>query len=304
MSEGFAFVDGRYCAIGDAKISVLDPGFTHSDVIYDVVSVWKGQFFRLDEHIARFLRSCKGIELTCPHSTEELKRILATCVKRGGVESGAYVSMALTRGPYTREAERSRDIFRTIPCFVAYALPYLWIADPESQKIGWHMIVAKTPRIPDACVDMHFKNYHWGDLTRARFEARAAGADTAVLCSTSGYLTEGAGYNLFFIKDSRLFTPAHNVLEGITRQSVLDLAGELGLAAEMGDYPAVNLRLADEAFITSTAGGIMPVVRIDGQLLGTGAPGRLTTQLHTEYWQRRERGWLGTPVESLASIAT
>lgn len=299
MGDGFAYVDGRYCPIADAKISILDPGFTHSDVVYDVTSTWKGYFFRLDEHIARFLKSCAGIELTCPYQPRELKRILATCVERGGVADAAYVSLALTRGPYAKEAEKSRDIFRTIPCFVAYALPYVWIADPELQEKGLRLIVAKTPRIPDACVDMHFKNYHWGDLTRARFEARAAGADSAVLCSIEGYLTEGAGYNLFFVNRGRLFTPARNVLQGVTRQSILDLAAELDIPAEVGDYTPEQLRTADEAFITSTAGGVMPVASIDSRDFDSKGPGPLSKLLRSEYWRRREEGWLGTAVTSV-----
>lgn len=299
MTDGFAYVDGRFCPIADAKISVLDPGFTRSDVVYDVTSTWKGKFFRLDEHIARFLRSCAGIDLKCPYAPADLKRILATCVERGGLADGAYVSMALTRGPYREEAQSSRDILSTVPCFIAYAVPYLWIADAHLQEKGLHMIVAKTARIPDACVDMQFKNYHWGDLTRSRFEARAAGADCAVLCSIEGYLTEGAGFNVFFASAGRLFTAARNVLRGITRQSILDLAAELKIPAEVGDFTPAELRAADEAFITSTAGGVMPIARIDDRIFDARGPGPLSTRLRTEYWRRREQGWLGTSVESI-----
>jgi branched-chain amino acid aminotransferase len=303
MGDGFAYVDRRFCPIADAKISVLDPGFTRSDAVYDVVSVWKGGFFRLDEHIARFMQSCAGIQLSCPHTPAELKRILATCVARGEVAEGAYVSMTLTRGPYVPQAAVSRDIFNTVPNFIAYAIPYVWIAAPALQDKGLHLIVANTPRIPDACIDMHFKNYHWGDLTRSRFEARAAGADCAVLCSIEGYLTEGAGFNLFFAKGGRLFTPARNVLEGITRQSILDLAAELDIPLEAGDFTPAQLRAADEAFITSTAGGIMPIARVESRVFETNGPGPLSARLRTEYWRRRERGWLSTSVESILNTA-
>jgi branched-chain amino acid aminotransferase len=151
---------------------------------------------------------------------------------------------------------------------------------------------------------MRFKNYHWGDLTRGKSEARAAGADAAVHCAIEGYLTEGAGFNLFFVKGGRLFTPARNVLEGLTRQSVLDLAAELGIPTEVGDYPADDLRHADEAFITSTAGGVMPVARVDDRALGLGVPGPLSVKLRHEYWRRREQGWLATPVSSVLTDAS
>jgi branched-chain amino acid aminotransferase len=299
MGEGLAYVDGKYCPPGEARMSVMDPGFTHCDVVYDVTSTWKDNFFRLDEHIERFLASCAGIHLVCPYGPKELKRILATCVAQGGVGEASYVSMALTRGAYTAEGKKNWDLSKTTPNFIAYAIPYVWIADLDKQQRGMSMIVAKTPRIPDVCVDMRFKNFHWGDLIRAKFEATAAGVDSAVLLTLDGFLTEGAGYNIFFIKDGRLFTPARNCLQGVTRRSVLELAAQIGVPAEAGDYPADELRNADEAFITSTAGGVMPVSKIDGRALGSVVPGALTVRLKDEYWRRRNEGWLGTPVGSL-----
>lgn len=296
--EGMAFIEGQYCAPADAKISIFDPGFTHCDVVYDVVSVWKDRFFRLDEHITRFNRSCTGVNLTCPYAPEELKRILATCVRDGGVRDGAFVSMAVSRGRYpNKEAARARDIFKMAPNLIAYAVPYMWIADPQVQARGMYLIISKVPRIPSACVNMRFKNYHAGDLTRGRFEAQAVGADRAVHCAIEGYLTEGSGFNLFFVSKGRLFTPARNVLEGMTRQSVLELAADLGVPAESGDYPADDLRNADEAFITSTAGGIMPVARVDDRHLSSNSPGSLSVRLREEYWRRREAGWLATSVD-------
>jgi branched-chain amino acid aminotransferase len=89
------------------------------------------------------------------------------------------------------------------------------------------------------------------------------------------------------------------MLEGVTRMTVMDLAREIGVTYEMGNYPAEALRSADEAFISSTAGGIMPVTKVDGKILGTGRPGPISWRLHELYWAKREAGWLGTPVESL-----
>jgi branched-chain amino acid aminotransferase len=297
MGDGMAFIDGKYCAPNDAKVSIFDPGFTHSDVVYDVVSVWQGQFFRMEDHITRFLESCAGVRLSCPYTPEELKRILATCVRDGGVEDGAFVSMAVTRGRYPDKASAlSRNIFRMTPNLIAYAVPYMRIADLETQARGMYVIMSSIPRIPSACVEMKYKNYHAGDLTRGRFEAHAAGADRAIHCALEGYLTEGAGFNLFFVKDGRLFTPAQNVLEGITRRTVLDLAVELGIPAEEGDYPAADLIDADEAFITSTAGGIMPISRVGDRHYPSNGPGPVSVRLRDEYWRRRETGWLSTPV--------
>jgi branched-chain amino acid aminotransferase len=130
-----------------------------------------------------------------------------------------------------------------------------------------------------------------------------AGADVAVLCGITGHLAEGPGFNVFFVKGGTIFTPAANVLEGITRKTVGELAREIGVAIEAGDYPADALRTADEAFISSTAGGIMPVTRVGGKILGNGNPGPISWRLHELYWSKREAGWLGTRVKDIVGRA-
>ena len=297
--QGIAFIDGNYIKTEDAKISLFDLGFEHSDVVYDVISTWKGLFFRLDDHLDRFLRSAEGFRLSCPYNRDEIKQILAECTSRAGLRD-AYVKMALTAGHHSG-AERL-DYRATTPVFFAFAIPYLWIANPEKQKIGLSVHVAPTPRIPDICVDASYKNHHWGDLTRAQNEARDAGADIAVLCGITGKLAEAPGSNIFVWKGGKLFTPATNCLGGITRLTVFDLAKLMGVELETGDYPPDVLREADEAFLTSTAGGIMPVTRVDGKPLGDGKPGRRTIELRDLYWSKREAAWLGTPIEDLLRL--
>jgi branched-chain amino acid aminotransferase len=296
MADGVAFIDGKYVPSDEAKISVFDLGFSRSDVVYDVVSTWKGLFFRLDDHVDRFLRSCAGVRIPCPYGKDEIKQILAECTYRAGLQD-TYVEVLTTRGRFVSLG--SRDLRQTKPTFIAYAIPYVWIATLEKQREGMHVHIAHTPRIPDDAVAARYKNFHWGDLTRGQLEALDAGADLAVLCGTSGHLAEGPGFNVFFVKNGKLFTPRTNVLEGITRKTVMDLAQEIGVVLETGDYRADALRNADEAFISSTAGGIMPVTRVDGKPLGDGKPGRISWQLHKLYWSKREAGWLGTPITAL-----
>ncbi len=296
MGLGVAFVDGAYIDADDAKLSIFDLGFIRSDVVYDVVSTWKGLFFRLDDHIARFGRSCQGIRVACPYTGDEIKRILAECTHRAGLED-AYVEMLITRGRFASTS--SRDLRTCVPTFMAYAIPYIWIATPEKQDEGLHLVIAERQRIPDQSIDQRFKNFHWGDLTGGVFEALDAGADNAVLCTPSGLLAEGPGFNVFVIKDGALATPRRNMLEGITRRTVFDLAAEIGVPAEAADLPPEALRGAAEAFICSTAGGIMPVGRVDGCVLGDGTPGPIGTRLRELYWSKREAGWLGTPIADL-----
>lgn len=296
MAEGIAFIEGKYVPSDEAKISVFDLGFSRSDVVYDVVSTWKGRFFRLDDHIDRFLRSCAGVRIVCPYGREEIKQILAECVHRARLQD-SYVEVLTTRGRF--ESFGSRDLRKTKSTFIAYAIPYIWIASPEKQREGLHVHIPQTQRIADDAVAARFKNFHWGDLTKGQLEALDVGADVAVLCGATGFLAEGPGFNIFFVKNGRICTPGKNMLEGITRMTVMDLAHEIGVACEAGHYPAEALRSADEAFISSTAGGIMPVTKVDGKILGNGKPGPISWQLHELYWTKREAGWLGTTVEGL-----
>ena len=294
MASPWAYVYGEYVPLEEARISILDTGYFRSDVVYDVVSTWSGFFFRLEDHLRRFLRSAEGFQIRCPYSGEEIARILANCVTRGELEN-AYVYMAVTRGLFSGHHLRDYE-----PQFIAYAVPYVWILEPEQQRSGGSVIIATRPRIPSASVDARFKNHHWGDLTQGQLEAEDRDADTAILCDADGRLTEGPGFNVFFAKDGQLYTPHDNILEGITRQTVLDLTKELDVKLEVGDYPADALRHADEAFLTSTAGGIMPITRVDGNPLADGKPGPISSRLRELYWAKREAGWLGTRVDELA----
>jgi branched-chain amino acid aminotransferase len=296
MAGGIVFMDGAFVPPGEAKISIFDPGFTRGDAVYDTVSVWKGRFFRLDDHVARFLRSCAGMRLTCPFEPRELKRVLARCVDRAGLDS-AYVQAIVTRGDYPSPTQRDIRLCRNR--FIALALPYIWIISPERQAQGIDLVVSENRRTPAEAIDPRVKNFNWMDMQRGLFEALDRGADTAVLCTPAGLLAEGPGFNLFTVKDGVLSTPRTNVLEGITRATVFDLARLAGLACREADLRPEDLAAADEAFLSTTAGGIMPVARVNGAPLGPGRPGPTTMRLRAMYWDKREAGWLGTPVTDL-----
>jgi len=296
MADGIVFMGGEYLPAAEARISIFDVGFTRGDAVYDTTSVWKGCFFRLDDHVGRFQRSCAGMRLACPHAPAELKRILAECVHRTGLES-AYVQMIATRGRFPDLAERDPRLCKNT--FIAYAIPYVWIFSPARQEKGIHVRIAGTRRTPAEAIDPRVKNFNWMDLERGLFEALDHGADTAVLCTPGGHLSEGPGFNLWLVRDGAVLTPRTNVLEGITRRTVFDLAAELGVPAREADLAPEDLRTAEEAFLSSTAGGIMPVSRVDGHPLGAGTAGPLSLRLRALYWDKREAGWLGTRVEDL-----
>jgi branched-subunit amino acid aminotransferase/4-amino-4-deoxychorismate lyase len=296
MGDGCVHIDGHYVAPKEARISIFDPGFTRGDAVYDTVSVWNGLFFRLDDHVARFFRSCARARLTCAYPKDEVKRILAQCVHRASLEN-AYVQTIVTRGNFPTLTRRDPRLCENK--FIGLAIPYLWIIPPEAQTEGVNLVISDNRRTPVEAIDPRVKNFNWMDLQWGLFEALDRGGDTAVLCTPSGCLSEGPGFNLFVVRSGRLFTPRWNVLEGITRRTVFELAAELAVPASEEDLLPEALRGADEAFLSSTAGGIMPVSRVDGLPLGSGRPGPVSTAIRSLYWEKREAGWLGTPVLDL-----
>ena len=290
--KGVAFLDGQYVPMSQAKISVLDWGFLHSDATYDTVHVWNGRFFRLDLHIERFFGGLERLRMSIPFDRDGVAEILNDCVAFSG-HRASYVEMLCTRGASPTFSRDPRD---AVNRFIAFAIPLGSVANAEQMQRGLHVAISDKVRIPPASVDPAIKNYHWLDLVRGLYDAYDRNAETALLLDFNGNVAEGPGFNVFAVKDGRLATPATGVLPGITRRTTFDLCAEEGLVAEARDVSVAELRAADEVFITSTAGGIMSVTKIDGAPVADGKVGRITTRLKALYWQKHEDPAWSTPV--------
>jgi len=277
VTKGFAYVDAEIVPISEAKISLLDWGFLHSDATYDVVHVWDGKFFRLDDHLERFFSSMEKLRMSIPYTREELQLVLSNCVKASGLRE-AYVEMITTRG---LPKPGSRDPRTCTNQFFAFAIPFVWITKSQN---GLHLIVSSKQRIPVESVDPVVKNYHWLDFVMGLFEAYDRGGETAVVVDSQGNITEGPGFNIFAVKDTAITTPASGVLEGITRKTAIELATEYGYKVIQGNLAPEYARSADEVFATSTAGGILPITKIDDKIIGNGAMGPVTQKLQDAYW--------------------
>ena len=294
FAAGAAYIDGRYMPIAQAAIPITDWGYRRSDVTYDVVGVWEGNFFRLDDHIRRFRASMRKFRFEPQERDEEIKAVLNRCVALSGLKN-AYVAMDCLRGrpapgmPYHPAHARNY--------IAAFAIPWVWVMSLEIQKRGGHLIIAETLRIPAESVDPTAKNFHWADLTRGQFEALDRGADFSLLLDSDGNVTEGPGFNVFMVTDGVVVTPDAGVLEGITRKSVIEICADLGIPARVGKVSANEAREADEIFLATTAGGVMPASRIDGRIMGNDRPGPISTKIKDTFWAKRAAGWHGTPVD-------
>jgi branched-chain amino acid aminotransferase len=281
--QGCAYVGGSFVAPEDAKISIFDWGFLHSDATYDVAHVWQGRFFRLDDHLDRFFASLQRLRLDPGRTRDEVRAVMHECVRRARLRD-AYVEVLCTRG---RPAPGSRDPRTCRNQFMAFAIPFVWIADPETQRRGINLVVSDVQRIAPASVDPRVKNYHWLDMVQALFQAYERGGETALLVDAQGDVAEGPGFNVFAVIDGGLVTPAAGVLEGVSRRTVIETARAAGMTVRVGPLPVATLRAADEVFLSSTGGGVIAVSHLDGQPVGgraAGDFGPVTRQLQQAYW--------------------
>ncbi len=292
-SAGAAYVDGGIVPLRDAKIPVTDWGYRRSDVIYDVVGVYFGAFFRLDDHLRRSRASMTKMRLRPKESDEEIAGILGRLVRLTGLRE-SYVAMDCLRGrpsigaPY--HPARSRNHL------ICFATPWVWVFSPEQQARGVHAIVADTPRIPPESVDPTANDFHWGDLTRAAFEAHDQRAETAILLDRDGFVTEGPGFS-FAVIEGTVTCPPRGALEGITRLSVNELCEELEILWLIRPIARAELEGVDEIFLSTTAGVVMPVSRSGARILGNDRPGVISARLREAFSERRRTGWHATPVD-------
>lgn len=293
-SKGAAWMKGELLPIDQAKIGVTDWGLVHSDITYDVAPVLRGGFFRLGDYIARFSESLAALRMDIGMTGDEIRTVLHAIVARSGLQD-AYVAMVASRGvPYRFGSRDPRDC---VNHFYAWCVPYIHVVSPDVAEQGASIWIARnTRRIPPDSVNPLVKNYHWGDFTQGLFEARDRGYETALLLDHAGNVTEGPGFNVFALSGGKIITPSEGVLHGITRRTVLEMAAEAGFLTEARRLPLEELLEAEEVWLSSTAGGLVPVTKIDDRIFSNGRPGRVTGQLSALYHEWTARLQMREPI--------
>lgn len=278
-ASGIAWIDGEYSPLGEARIPILDQGFLRSDLTYDVPAVWDGRFFRLDDHIDRLEASCEKMRFKLPLARETVRSTLIDMVAKSGIRD-AYVELIVTRGfKFVREYATAQNHLYLL------VMPYVWAMPPDLHPTGGKAVVTRTVRrTPPGAMDPTIKNLQWGDFVRGWLEALDRDATYSFLPDGDGNITEGGGYNIFVVKNGVLSTPAHGVLQGVTRKTVLEIAAAKGYGTCVDFVPVDDLYHADELFICTTAGGVMPITELDGKAVGGGQVGPVTREMWEDYW--------------------
>ncbi|KAF9892402.1 hypothetical protein FE257_001510 [Aspergillus nanangensis] len=281
FANGIAWVEGQLVPLAEARIPLMDQGFQHSDLTYDVPAVWDGRFFRLDDHLIRLEASCTKLRLKIPLPREQVKQTLLDMVAKSGIRD-AFVELIVTRGLKGVRGTRPEDIVNSLYMFVQ---PFVWVMEPEMQLEGGSAVIARTVRrVPPGAIDPTIKNLQWGDLVRGMFEAADRGANYPFLTDGDAHITEGSGFNIVLVKDGVLYTPDRGVLQGVTRKSVINVAEALGLEARVEFVPVELAYTCDEIFMCTTAGGIMPITTLDGKSVNEGRLGPITKKIWDGYW--------------------
>lgn len=290
MLTGAASINGEYCSTDEAKVSIFDSGFIGGVSVFDTLACWQGGLFKLPQHRQRFEQSAHAAMIPLRFAGAELEEIIIETTRRSGLRD-AYVQAIATRGRRPTPSLPSNE-----PTLIVYAVPYVSLWPAEKADTGIRVIIPSIRQWPATVVDAKIKNFNRMHTHLARMEAERAGADDVILIDDRGNLTESRGSNVFVARGGKLYTPQSGILEGITRQTVLEIAAEEGIPAFERDMTPFDLYTAEEAFLCSTAGGIYPIAEADGRQVGAGTLGPIARILRERYWERHVSGPDVTPV--------
>ncbi|MCD6219155.1 branched-chain-amino-acid transaminase [Candidatus Calescamantes bacterium] len=283
-------LNGRFVERGEAKISIFDHGLLYGDGVFEGIRSYKGKIFRLDEHVRRLYRSAHFILLEPPLSPEKMKEEIILTVRKNRLED-AYIRVVITRG----EGDLGLDPEKcSNPSYFIIA-DKIQLYPDEFYKRGLEIVTVSTRRNPLFSLDPQVKSLNYLNNILAKIQGRKAGCVEALMLDRDGWVLECTGDNIFIVENGRLITPPTfiGVLEGITRNVVIELAKKIGIPCCEELFSCYRLYNADECFLTGTAAEIVPVVRVDDRRIGDGKPGEITQKIRTEFRRVTKEG---TPV--------
>ena len=281
------YVSGKLVPKEDAKVSVYDHGLLYGDGVFEGIRVYGGRVFLHEEHIARLYESANAIRLQVPMQPADLMRAVEQTVKANGISDG-YVRLVVTRGA----GALGLDIRRTSDPQVIVIADTISLYPQELYENGLKLITASTIRNHPMALSPRVKSLNYLNNILAKIEGTDAGTLETLMLNHKGEVSEGTGDNVFIVKRGVLKTPPADagILEGITRGAVLRLAREAGLPVEETALIRHDLYVADECFLTGTAAEVIPVVSLDGRVIGTGKPGQITKKLLDLFRELTRRG--------------
>jgi len=274
------YINGKFFAKEDAKVSVYDHGLLYGDGIFEGIRCYSGKVFRMEEHLERLYQSARAIMLEIPITPEKLAADVYETLKRNNFVD-AYIRLVVTRGA----GSLGLDPFKTSDPQVIIITDKIALYPAEYYQKGLELITASTIRNHPAALSPRIKSLNYLNNIMAKMEGLQAGCVEALMLNHKGELAECTGDNIFLVRDGRLLTPPIDagILEGITRNAVIELAAQMGIACDQIPLTRHDVFIADECFLTGTAAEVIPVVKLDKRPIGSGSVGPMTQQLSAAF---------------------
>ncbi len=283
------YLDGALVPASEAKVSVYDHGFLYGDGVFEGIRVYNRRVFRLDAHLERLYRSAKAIWLTPPFDKAEMKRAIESTVAANQLENG-YIRAIFSRG-FGDLGLDPRKCPKPTTVIIADVIK---LYPPEVYEEGMECITVATRRSRPDSLNPAIKSLNYLNNILAKIECIRAGVPECIMLNDRGLVAECSGDNIFIVHEDmrgrlELRTPpvSSGILEGITRDAVMELAEKLGIPCVEKEMSLFDLYAAKEAFLTGTAAEVVPVTKLDMREIGAGKPGEITQKLMAAYVELR-----------------
>jgi len=282
LPDGVIFLDGEFVPAEEAKISVFDHGLLYGDGVFEGIRAYNGRVFRLEQHLDRLYDSARAINLTIPWPKEQVREWVLETIRRNGLRD-AYVRLVVTRG----KGDLGLDPVKCPVPSIFVIAGGIQIYPPELYEKGLRVVTLATRRNIVEALNPRIKSLNYLNNILGKLEANLAGVEEGLMLTREGYVAEGTSDNVFIVRDGVLVTPALHlgVLAGITRGAVLEIAQAERVPTEETTLTLFDVYNADECFLTGTAAELVPVVEVDGRVIGDGRPGPITKRLLERFRQ-------------------
>ena len=290
----FVYVDGELLPRSKATVSVFDHGLLYGDGVFEGIRAYNGVVFKLKEHIDRLYESANYIRLPILMQKEEMIQAVLETLRKNNLKD-AYIRLLVTRG--VGDLGLNPTICKS-PSVVVITEPSAPTRDPRSNAIGKTTVISSIRRDPVDATSHEVKSLNYMNSILARWEAIEAGVDEAIMLDTRGFVSEATAENVFIVRKGQLATPSTSsaILHGVTRQRVIELAGDLGYPVSEREITPFELINADEVFLTGTLAELVPVIRVNGRMIGSGRVGPVTARIYGEFVKVRSNAEEGIPI--------
>ena len=274
------YINGRLVDKEDAKVSVYDHGLLYGDGVFEGLRSYSGKVFRLDRHLDRLYESARAIWLEIPIKQSDLAKAVNDTLRANSLED-AYIRLVVTRGA----GSLGLDPNRTSDPQVIIITDKIALYPAELYERGLDIITASTIRNHPAALSPRIKSLNYLNNILAKIEGLQAGCIEALMLNTKGEVAECTGDNIFLVRGGVLLTPPLDagILEGVTRDAVIELARQSKIEVREMPLTKHDVYVADECFLTGTAAEVIPVVKVDGRVIGPGTPGPVTRDLRERF---------------------